>query len=104
MSAQIAAHESVLQLPLVLPSRVGEWQQVPERPWGWAPSFLPADQTAAATYRNGKTTITVDVAHFVRQRQGAEAISSENHVVGGRSRPGGWSAWASRGSSCRSNP
>jgi exosortase A len=87
MAAQIAAHESVLQLPLVLPSRVGEWQQVTERPWSWAPSFLPADQTAAATYRRGKVTITVDVAHFVRQRQGAEAISSENHVVGGKESP-----------------
>jgi exosortase A len=87
MAAQIAAHESVLQLPLVLPSRVGEWQQVTERPWGWAPSFLPADQTAAATYRNGKTTVTVDVAHFVRQRQGSEAINSENHVVGGKESP-----------------
>jgi EpsI family protein len=66
---------------------VGEWQQVTERPWTWTPSFLPADQAAAATYRNGKTTITVDVAHFVRQRQGAEAINSENRVVSGEKSP-----------------
>jgi exosortase A len=80
----IAAHQSVVLAPTRLPAVIGEWVQVDERPWTWAPHFLPAELGAALTYRRGNLFLTVDVAHFVQQRQDAEVVNSQNQIVYGR--------------------
>lgn len=81
---RIADHQSVVRAPLAMPPAVGEWARVEPSPWTWSPSLLPADQRAAAAYRQGPLFVSVDVAHFVRQRQDAEVINSQNLVVGGK--------------------
>ncbi len=83
-SNHIAAHQSEVRAPTQLPAVIGEWVLVDRRPWTWSPHFLPAELGAALTYRRGDLTLTVDVAHFVQQRQDAEVINSQNLVVGGK--------------------
>jgi exosortase A len=78
---QMATHQSLAKAPTALPAAVGDWAQTPERPWAWSPIFLPAELGLSTTYRRGETALTVDVAHFVQQRQGAEAINSQNMIV-----------------------
>jgi exosortase A len=86
-SDQIAAHQSLVRAPTALPSALGDWVQVDHRPWTWSPMFLPAELGAAVTYRKGDTVLTVDVAHFVRQRQGAEAINTQNRLAPSKGSP-----------------
>lgn len=83
----IGSHESVVRSDAALPPSVGQWSQIPGRPWNWSPALLPAELATAVTYRRGDVILTVDVAHFVQQRQGAEVISSENKVVAGHDTP-----------------
>lgn len=83
-SNHIAAHQSVVRAPTQLPAVIGEWVLGDRRPWTWSPHFLPAELGAALTYRRGDLALTVDVAHFVQQRQDAEVINSQNQIVYGR--------------------
>ena len=86
-SDQIAAHQSLVRAPTALPPTLGDWVQVDDRPWTWSPMLLPADLGAAVTYRKGDTVLTVDVAHFVRQRQDAEAINTQNRLAPSKGSP-----------------
>ena len=80
----ISDHRSAAIAPTVLPSVVGDWVQVEERPWKWGPHFLPAELRTTLTYRRGNLPLTVDIAHFIQQRQDAEVINSQNQIVYGR--------------------
>jgi exosortase A len=81
IAARIDAHTSPLLSPASLPPAVGGWSQGVRRPWTWAPASLPADLTLGTAYTRGDLSVTLDVSHYVRQRQGAEAVSSQNLVV-----------------------
>ena len=78
---RIAEHQSVVHAPTALPQTIGDWVETGVRPWSWSPSLLPAELRTATAYRRGSMTITLDVAHFVQQRQDAEVINSQNQVV-----------------------
>ena len=86
-AAQIASHESMLRAPTILPSSIGEWSQVADRPWDWSPSLLPAELRAEVNYRRGTLVLTVDISHFVQQRQNREVINSENKVAAEKGAP-----------------
>ncbi len=78
---QMAAYQSVIRAPTTLPAAVGTWVQSSDRPWTWSPLLLPAELGAAVTYQRGDLALTVDIAHFVRQRQGAEAVNTQNRLA-----------------------
>lgn len=84
---RIAEHQSVVRSPTALPATIGEWAQVAERPWTWSASLLPAELGAATAYRRGPLTLTLDVAHYVQQRQDAEVINWQNQIVPGTDSP-----------------
>jgi len=77
---QIAAHHSMVKGPTALPTSVGEWSQVGGRPWAWSPVLLPAELGAAVSYQRNDLILTVDVAHFVRQSDAAEAVNVQNKI------------------------
>lgn len=77
---QIAVHHSVVHSATVLPTSIGEWSQVADRPWSWSPVLLPAELGATVSYKHGDLILTVDVAHFVRQRDEAEVINTKNKI------------------------
>jgi exosortase A len=80
-AVRIDAHASQLVSPARLPPVVGGWSQGTDRPWAWTPESLPAELVLGTTFQRGEVSVTVDVSHYIDQRQGAEAISSQNLVV-----------------------
>jgi len=84
---EIAVHQSQVRAPTTLPVTLGDWTRADGRPWSWLPIFLPADLGASLTYRKGALPVTVDVAHFVHQRQDAEAINTQNRLVPSKDSP-----------------
>jgi exosortase A len=84
---QIAAHQSLVRAPTALPATIGGWVKEEHRPWSWLPMFLPAELGTSVTYRKGDLVLTVDVAHFVQQRQDAEAINTQNRLAPSKDTP-----------------
>lgn len=83
----IGAYRSPVQAPTTLPTTLGGWTKVEGRPWAWTPLLLPADLGTSLTYRKGDLALTLDVAHFVHQRQGAEAINTQNRLAPSKGSP-----------------
>ena len=83
----IAVHQSPVRTPTALPKTLGDWVQADGRPWAWSPMLLPADLGASLTYRKGALALTVDVAHFIHQRQDAEAINTQNRLAPSKGSP-----------------
>jgi exosortase A len=84
---QIAAHQSLVRTPTALPATIGGWVKEEHRPWSWLPMFLPAELGSSVTYRKDDLVLTVDVAHFVQQRQDAEAINTQNRLAPSKDSP-----------------
>lgn len=84
---QMSAHQSEIHAPTTLPAVVGDWVRSGDRPWTWSPLLLPAELGAAVTYQRDDVALTVDVAHFVRQQQDAEAINTDNRLALSKNTP-----------------
>lgn len=82
---------------LTLPQTAGNWEQVSTDVHGWSPILNNPDRTLAINYRpdgTSNTGVTLHLAYFHAQRDGAEAISSLNRLTDPYS--GDWKLTASR--------
>jgi EpsI family protein len=75
---------------LVVPAAVAGWSPEAASSLEWRPHFPGASASALAVYRNGERSVALYLAHYRNQRHGAELVSSQNHVAGGKEPP--WSS------------
>lgn len=50
----------------------------------WSPEFHGMDATLEQSYRRGEEHVDLQVAYYAYQREGAEAVSDLNAIIGGR--------------------
>ncbi len=60
--------------PLVLPDRIGDWQQVDRQGSTWRPTFHGASSQVQVWYRGAKGIVGIHLAYYARQGQGREAV------------------------------
>jgi len=81
---------------LAAPAGIAGWALEPQSATPWRPQYTGAAASALAVYRKGERSVAVYLGLYRKQRQGAELVSSQNRIAGGRD-----SAWASMGESLR---
>lgn len=73
---------------LAAPQAKGPWNQTSEPVFDWYPKWDNPDTTLTAHYRQPAGEVLLYLAHYDRQRQGAELISHNNQLH--RALRGGW--------------
>lgn len=81
---------------LAVPAGASGWSLEPQSNLRWSPHYAGTAASTLAVYRKGERSVAVYLAYYRNQRQGAELVSSQNLVAGGRESP-----WASMGESLR---
>ena len=81
---------------LVVPAGEAGWELEPQPFTQWQPHYGGAAATALALYRKGDRAVVLYLGHYRNQRQGAELVSSQNSVAGGKD-----TRWASQGEAFR---
>jgi exosortase A len=66
---------------LKAPAPQGGWQLSAEPFTAWRPHYVNADAVADQTYRLDGQEVNLYLAYYVRQRQGAELINSQNVLI-----------------------
>jgi len=66
---------------LGVPAAQGGWQPVAEPLSEWRPRYHGTDAVSDQTYQRGDRKVSVYVAYYRRQRQGAELINSQNVLI-----------------------
>ncbi len=77
---------------IAVPEIAGGWRRVEPSGRPWRPRVSGADARAIATFEKAGRTVTLFLAYFTHQRQGAELIGSKNRIIGEK----GWSRVSSR--------
>jgi exosortase A len=67
---------------LLLPHVTAPWQTAADGEPGWQPDFHGHDLALQGSYRLGSDQVDLRVAYYSHQREGAEAISDMNNLVG----------------------
>jgi exosortase A len=84
-------------ISLAAPTGVAGWALEPREDMHWRPNYHGAAASTLAVYRKGERSVSVYLGYYRNQRQGAELVSSQNLVAGGRDSP-----WAKTGESLHS--
>ncbi len=66
---------------LQMPVQFSGWQYKPEHLSGWQPVVVNPDAKVSRTYVLANSSVQLDIAYYRVQRQGAEAVSSNNRLV-----------------------
>jgi EpsI family protein len=64
-----------------LPINMSGWQYDAERELGWQPVFVNPDMRISRGYYSGEDFVQLDIAYYQTQRDGAEAVSSNNKIT-----------------------
>lgn len=83
-------------IALAAPDPGEGWMLEPQSSLQWHPHYTGATASVLAVYRKGERSVALYLAHYRNQRQGAELVSSQNVVAGGRD-----SAWSVIASTAR---
>jgi len=86
-------------ISLATPDGTPDWSVEPQLPVQWRPHYGGAAGSVFAVYRNGNRVVAVYLAHYRDQRQGAELVSSQNLLAGGRD-----STWSTTATSTYDEP
>ena len=78
------------------PAGASGWTLEAEPEPAWSPEYVGPIATIRVRYRKGERSVWLYSAHFRNQRQGAELVSSQNLLAGGRD-----SAWSVTGTAAR---
>ena len=81
---------------LAVPAGASGWALDTHPSLQWRPHYEGATASVLAVYRNGEHSVALYLAHYRNQRQGAELVSSQNIVAGGKDSP-----WAVVGAGSR---
>ena len=84
--AQVMSHRSAspLMVQAVAPQVSPPWQPLAEVPEAWTPHFVGAHAHIFQSYTSGMRPVSLSVAYYASQRQGAEAINADNRLVDGK--------------------
>ena len=91
----------LVPISLAAPDGTHGWSVEPGLAMQWRPDYGGAAGSVFAVYRNGDRVVAVYLARYRNQRQGAELVSSQNLVAGGRESPWSTTATTARDESLR---
>jgi EpsI family protein len=75
------ANDAPINVSLATPVPQGGWQ-VTDRPLStWQPRYIGTDAALDQTYQHGAQRVSVYMAYYRRQRQGAELINTQNVLI-----------------------
>lgn len=66
---------------LQLPVQFSDWQYEADHSLGWQPVVVNPDAKISRIYMSAASPVQLDIAYYRVQRQGAEAVSSNNRLV-----------------------
>lgn len=66
---------------LAAPVAQGGWQAAAQALSAWRPRYIGTDAVLDQTYQRGEQKVSVYLAYYRRQRQGAELINSDNVLI-----------------------
>ena len=81
MGYMISEDNSPVHVSLTTPEARGGWQPAAKPLSEWRPHYLNTDAALEQTYQRGDRKVSVYLAYYRRQRQGAELINSDNVLV-----------------------
>lgn len=64
-----------------LPAAIGPWHKSDDSLTSWAPEFASPDLMVTQVYQFDNKSVKIDVGYYGYQRQGAEAVSSQNRLT-----------------------
>ena len=67
-----------MEVRLQVPAAVAPWQSAPDDGRGWGPDYVGADARVLATYRSKDVRVSLYIAYYANQRDGAEVINELN--------------------------
>jgi exosortase A len=73
--------KTVSLISFQLPINLSGWQYNAERGLSWQPVFVNPDMRISRGYYSGKDFVQLDIAYYQTQRDGAEAISTNNRIT-----------------------
>ncbi len=73
--------ESITTASLSLPDNFSGWQFDETRYLKWQPIFINPDVSIKKGYIFGNELVQVNIGYYQNQRQGAEAVSTSNHIA-----------------------
>ena len=76
-----AVNDEPINVSLEDPSPQGGWQAAAQPLSEWRPRYLGTDASLDQTYRHGDQKVSLYLAYYRRQRQGAELINSQNVLI-----------------------
>jgi EpsI family protein len=79
--ANIAEQKIVNQASFQLPVNLSGWRYDAERGLNWQPVFVNPDMRISRGYISGKNFVQLDIAYYQTQRDGAEAVSTNNKIT-----------------------
>ena len=74
-------NDAPINVSLSNPASRGGWQADVQPLTTWQPHYLNTDASLDRTYRHGNQRVSVYMAYYRRQRQGAELINSDNVLI-----------------------
>jgi len=75
------ADDAPINVTLATPMTKGGWQATDRPLTTWRPRYIGTDAAVDQTYQHGKQRVSVYLAYYRRQRQGAELINSQNVLI-----------------------
>jgi len=73
--------DSPINVSLATPVAQGGWQVGAQALTAWRPRYIGTDASMDQTYRHGDRQVSLYVAYYRHQRQGAELINSQNVLI-----------------------